>query len=45
MNAQGICVGYLAVFYDRPMITDSPGGLTFCAFSPREQVLKWTLSN
>jgi hypothetical protein len=25
MNAQGICVRYLAVFYDRPMIKDSPG--------------------
>jgi hypothetical protein len=26
VNAQGICVGYLAVFCDRSMIKDSPGG-------------------
>jgi hypothetical protein len=25
VNAQGICVGYLAVFYDRPMIKDRLG--------------------
>jgi len=25
VNAQSICVGYLAVFYDRPMVRDRLG--------------------